>query len=248
MKRFSKVKYPNKLFGDKRLTRTAKVVGGVLYAYRNALGVCRKSYDELANLAGVSSDTAAKAVRELKAAGYITMANTHYYDKKKGRVVRGKNVYSCDLNALKAGYTFLPREIFAQSLTIGQRFIYIGLYVSAGNQRKAFPSIREIQQATGCARSTVCEALKVLKKLPGLLVQLCRKRSGAFTRSAYHFCTVAAARVQKTLIPLCCHREETAAPIRSRTGRIERWLRGVRAKVRAFFLGVRGSPIFRKLC
>lgn len=245
MKRFSKFKYPNKLFFDERISRAAKVVGGVMYASRNALGVCRKSYKELGELAGVSSDTVLKAVKELESTGYVTKANTHYYNRGQGKVVRGKNLYTCNLNVLREGYTFLPREVFRNGLTISQQLVYISLYITAGNRRRAFPSIREMSEASGCCRSTICEALKVLKKLPELMVRLCKKRSGAFAASSYIFVTVLAGRGQEivALRPRENHAGNGGGRLKPR-----RLLSAIKQKVKEFLIWVGGSPIFRQLC
>lgn len=246
--RFSKFKYPQKLFRDQRLSKAAKVVGGMMYAYRNALGVCRKSYKELAGLAGVSSDTVLKAVKELEAAGYVTKSNTHYYSQTKGKVLRGKNIYTCDLNVLREGYTFLPREVFQNGLTISQQLIYISLYVTAGNRKRAFPSIHDMSKASGCCRSTVCEALKVLKKLPALLVHLCKKRNGAFAASSYNFVTVIAEQAREIVAPRLQGERNAVKPRIPKLLKPPRWLSEVKRKLRELLFLAGGSPIFRKLC
>ena len=189
--KYSSFKYPQRIFRDMSLTKTAKVIAGVLYAYRNAFGVCRKSQKELAALAGIASEnTVSSALRELASAGYITVTASSYYSKERRAIIRGKNSYRCDLHILKDGYTNLPREIFSRSLTISERLLYIGIHVSAGNERRAFPSIQRLQEMTGCARSTVCKALQTLKELPVLFVRHCLKRNGSFAANSYHMTTV----------------------------------------------------------
>ena len=71
-----KFKLPNKLFRDLDLSRAARLVGSVLYAYRNAFGVCRKSGSELAELARISPDVISSAMQELQRAGYITVSGS----------------------------------------------------------------------------------------------------------------------------------------------------------------------------
>ena len=249
-----KFKLPNKLFRDLNLSRAARLVGSVLYAYRNAFGVCRKSGSELAELARISPDVISSAVQELQRAGYITVSGSSYYSESKQHVVQGKNVYTCNLNVLQEGYTFLPREVFRPRLTISQRLVYISLYVAAGNQRRAFPSISRLREMTGCARSTICKALQALRQLPELLIRRCQKRNRAFSSNSYHFCTVlqATVRTQKISSP---RQSQRPTPISAPAHRIlsaalNVWPRRVTlraAKVQVTSLQVRGSPISRLL-
>ena len=250
----NKVKLPNKLFWDERLSRSAKLVGGVLYAYRNAFGVCRKSGVELAALARISPDIIGKAVQELQAAGYITVSSSSYYSESKQRMVRGKNVYTCDLHVFREGYTYLPRKVFQSELTISQRLVYISLYVAAGNQRRAFPSISRLREMTGCARSTICKALQALRQLPELLILRCQKQNRAFSSNSYHFCTVlqVTVRAQKISSPYQFQRPAPASTPARRilSAALRAWpcriaLRA--AKVQVTPLQVRGSPISRLL-
>lgn len=249
-----KFKLPNKLFCDQNLSRAARLVGSVLYAYRNAFGICRKSGSELAELARISPDVISSAAQELQRAGYITVSSSSYYSKSKQHVVQGKNVYTCNLNVLQEGYTFLPREVFRPRLTISQRLVYISLYVAAGNQRRAFPSINRLREMTGCARSTICKALQALRQLPELLILRCQKRNRAFSSNSYHFCTVLqnTARTQEISSPQQSRRPTSVSslvrrilsaalkvwPYRS-TSRVE--------KIQVTSLQVRGSPISRLL-
>lgn len=83
----------------------------IFFAYCNALGGCRKSYEAIAALAGCSVATAVKAVRELSEAGYLTVKHTKYHSGKLGRTVYGKNTYTVDLALLKKGYTILDRAV-----------------------------------------------------------------------------------------------------------------------------------------
>ena len=249
-----KFKLPNKLFRDLDLSRTARLVGSVLYAYRNAFGVCRKSGSELAKLARISPDVISSAMQELQRTGYITVSGSSYYSESKQHVVQGKHVYTCNLNVLQEGYTFLPREVFRPRLTISQRLVYISLYVAAGNQRRAFPSISRLQEMTGCARSTVCKALQALRQLPELLIRRCQKRNRAFSSNSYHFCTVlqATVRAQKISSPYQFQRPApVSAPARCiLSAALRAWPRRITlraAKVQVTLPQVRGSPISRLL-
>lgn len=184
MKNRSWYKSPNCLNEDKRLSYSARNIGRVFFAFCNALGQCRKSYDELARLAHCSRNTAISGVRQLVDAGYISSCNTHYYSEKLGNV-RGKNAYCVNLTVLNRGYTMIRRDIFKLDLADAAAVIYVQILIAAGNANRAFPSISLFQKLTGAARSTVCAGLKLLKKLPVLLVQLCLKKNGAFAANSY---------------------------------------------------------------
>ena len=117
-KRRSYFKVPNALIFDTTLSFATRRVGMIFFAYCNALGGCRKSYEAIAALAGCSVATAVKAVRELSEAGYLTVKHTKYHSGKLGRTVYGKNTYTVDLALLKKGYTILDRAVLEQELTI----------------------------------------------------------------------------------------------------------------------------------
>lgn len=88
-KRRSYFKVPNALIFDTTLSFATRRVGMIFFAYCNALGGCRKSYEAIAALAGCSVATAVKAVWELSEAGYLTVKHTKYHSGKLGRTVYG---------------------------------------------------------------------------------------------------------------------------------------------------------------
>ena len=179
----SKCRVPNTLIQDTQLSYSARRLGCVFFSFSNALGTCRKSYDELAKLAHCSTKTAVSGVQQLIDAGYITRCNT--YRNADGKVVYGKNVYSTDLNRLQDGYTLIPRSAFQHELKDAAFISLMAIYVCAGNATRAFPSISKLQKMTGAARSTVCAGLRLLKKLSTLLVQLCVKINRQFAANSY---------------------------------------------------------------
>lgn len=190
-KRRSYFKVPNALIFDTTLSFATRRVGMIFFAYCNALGGCRKSYEAIAALAGCSVATAVKAVWELSEAGYLTVKHTKYHSGKLGRTVYGKNTYTVDLALLKKGYTILDRAVLEQELTDSALIVLCAIIVCAGNSSRAFPSISALQKKTGAARSTVCAGLRLLKALKTLLVQLCIKKNQEHSRNSYHICGVA---------------------------------------------------------
>lgn len=61
----SKFKVPNALIQDSRLSYSARRLVCVFFAFSNALGACKKSYDELAKLAHCSAKTAVSGAQQL---------------------------------------------------------------------------------------------------------------------------------------------------------------------------------------
>lgn len=184
-------KLPNRLICDGRLSPSARKVGAVLYAHRNAFGFCSKSLATLAALSGLCAATVRKATEELTDAGYITATRTYRYLPRKGKTVYGKKLYQVDLR-YQGGYTQIPREVLTQkeALTPSAFLIFLCLRMAAGNSSRAFPSIAKIERMAGIARSTVCRALHQIKAMSEILVLLCRKRNRTFAASSYHFTTV----------------------------------------------------------
>lgn len=202
MKPRNTFKLPNRLVCDARLSPAARKVGAVLYAHRNALGFCLKSFDALASLSGLCAATVRGAVEELSDAGYISKARTYRYLPRKGRTVYGRMAYQVDLR-FQGGYTLIPRDVLAHQgkLTPSAFLVCLCLLVAAGNRRRAFPSISRISALAGIARSTVCRALLQIRSMSWLLVRPCRKRRGDFAANSYHFATVLAGTADLTAEP-----------------------------------------------
>lgn len=191
MERRRTFKIPNRLVCDQRLSPSARKLGAVLYAHRNALGFCCKSLSALSSLSGLCPTTVRKAAIELSDAGYITTARTYRYLARKGQLVYGRMAYQVSLD-FQGGFTLVSRDIFSQQgdLTPAAFLVSLCLLVAAGNRRRAFPSISLLVRLAGIARSTVCRALLQIKSSSSLLVRLCRKRNGAYAANSYHFTTV----------------------------------------------------------
>lgn len=187
-------KLPNRLVCDDRLSPSARKVGAILYAHRNAFGFCTKTLDALAGLSGCCAATVRKATEELTAAGYISVSRTYRYLPRKRRTVYGRKTYQVNLG-FQGGYTLIPRDFLdwqqrQEELTPAAFVVCLYLFVAAGNTRRAFPSISRIGRLVGVARSTVCRALLQIKLLSGFLIQFCRKRDGSFAASSYHIAAI----------------------------------------------------------
>ncbi len=185
-------KCPNILLRDDRLSFATRRVGAVLFAYSNAKGECKKSYEQIARLAKVSMATAASAVRALATCGYLTFSTTKRYCRQLRGVGYGRNSYTLDLSVLKQeqGYTFVKRDVFSHELTDSAFVIFLSILSFQGNNDRMWPSIRKLQKATGAACSTICAGLRLLKRLPTLIVQLVLKKNGTFAANTYRSATV----------------------------------------------------------
>lgn len=241
MKRRNTFKLPNALITDERLSPSARKVGAVLYAHRNALGFCKKPLSDLAARSGLCPATVRKAVEELSGAGYISVSRTYRYLPRKGRLVYGRMAYQLRLG-FEGGYTLIPRELLAQQgdLTPAAFLVCLCLLAAAGNRRRAFPSIARLCRLAGLAHSTVCRALVQIRSLPWLLVQLCRKRTGAFASNSYHFTTVLAANRtnEAVLEPNLTAQQDTAAPEpRKTSGVLHTLIVKLRTALRKLFSG-----------
>ncbi len=186
--RESKFRVPNALIFDNSLSNSAKRVGLYLYAHHNAQGHCTKSVEELSHGSGVSSSTAVKAIVELRDAGYIRYSHTVRSRTVNNRPMWGKNRYYCACSC-ESNYTFLPRSIFKHFTGVPAQFmVLVYIFYAAGNVGRAFPSIKKISEAIGVARSSVANALRMIKVLPEIFHQYCMKKNGAYAANSYWLC------------------------------------------------------------
>lgn len=186
MKNKNFFKLPNQLVMDNRLSFSARHIGAILYSTRNALGGCKKSLKELAELSGYSVSTVCAAVKMLQINGYVTVTQNYWYNTNKAAVIYGCKSYQMNLNCLKNGFTMVPRSALKQEdLKDSAMIMYLYLYVAAGNRNRAWPSIQKISDAIGAAKSTICRGLQKLKCLRGFLVEHCIRKNGTYSSNSY---------------------------------------------------------------
>lgn len=184
-------KMPNSLICNDALSYSARRLGAVLYARRNALGCSRKSLEQLSELSGCAVATVRKGLVELEEAGYVSIQRCYKYSGALGRLVYARPIYQLDLS-FKGGYTQMPRDIFAYGGSVGNATFVVLMYLhqQAGNGTRAYPSINRVCRALGMGCSSVCRALQAIKELSCWLVRRCVKKNRAFACNSYHVVNV----------------------------------------------------------
>ena len=81
--------------------------------------------------------------------GYLTFKTTRRRCKALYGVGYGKNAYSLNLSVLKRGYTFVRRDTPRHELTASAFIIFLCLLSFQGQHNRMWPSIAELQKATG---------------------------------------------------------------------------------------------------
>lgn len=120
---------------------------------------CRKSYDDLAELSGLSRRAVASSLIRLEAAGLISWKHTHYYNARLGQIVRSVNLYTIAKQDMDAGYTLIPRTLLGRGLTPVACVAAMEVYAEAGQEGRSYGSLRRMAQVLDVAQSTVCRSL-----------------------------------------------------------------------------------------
>lgn len=183
---------PNNLIDNQAVHFTTKRVAAVLLLLSGRKNKSiRISFRTLAKLAGVSATTAQQAVSELQDLGYIASTKTYRYSETHGHLIYGPNAYIWLRRT--GGYTMIRREILGYDLTPAAFASLLYLYRCAGQEGRAFPSLRRIagvlkgcvNVGIGMAKSTVCVALSLLRKLQALIRNKCVTKRNAYAANSY---------------------------------------------------------------
>ena len=180
---------PNSLILDTSLPKSARRLGIAMYAHRSRYGKLCKKQSELAALSQLSEGTIRKGIAALSGKGYIQRKRRRFYSAAAG-LRNAASCYELNLLALETGYTKLPRSLLTREMTDATFCVIAYLFYAAGHKRRAYPSVKEITKATHTARSTVFEALKVVKQLPEMKVEPCLTRYGDYAAHSYKPCKV----------------------------------------------------------
>ncbi len=195
-KRVPTVDIPNRVITDAALSLSARKFCLYIYAHTSCWMTCMKSLEEWRELTGLSVNTIRRATAELVDAGYITVKQDWRINEENGSPMYGKKIYgyaawSFNGDGVERNYTRIPRRMFRLKELTPSAFMTLAyLYLCAGNDTRAFPSINKIALTLGIAKSTVCLALQQIKKLPEVLVNFCKKQCRAFAANSYWLCNV----------------------------------------------------------
>lgn len=182
-----KFKIPNRLINDMALSFSARRLGAYFCAVSNRLGVARKSLAMLSGLSGLSVSTVQSAIDELERGGYLTRQKTYRYDTARMRLIYDKTAYQIQKH-LSGGFTLVPAALLRERGLASSAFV-LALYLcqQGADQGRAFPSIRQMSDAIGIAKSTVCRALQQLKAVAVFLVRHCVRKNHTFAANSYFY-------------------------------------------------------------
>lgn len=182
-----KIKLPNKIIKDQRLSYTAKKVAAAIYALHNvSYTVSVKSLCSKTQLSEATVYTALNALEHFK---YIQRTRHYEYSKKLHRVVFGRNSYVC-LVTTASDFTLVPFSIFSRKITAGTFALLLFLRYVAGNTNRAFPSYNFINKHFGMSRSWMRECLALLASLKMIYREHCKTFRGCFASNSYFLVTL----------------------------------------------------------
>lgn len=195
-------KIPNSLITDQRLHYSARRLGAVLYAHRNALGFVTKSLDALARLADCDISTVRSSLEELCEAGYAEVHKNYIYSAEHNRLVYGKTSYAVNLR-FSGSFTMMTRNIFRNKLHHSAFCVYMYIALCAGGKKRSFPSAAKIADGLGMSKASVHRAVKALSGIRYLLVNHCLKSNRSFANNTYYLVTEAFAAQKQSGSPTC---------------------------------------------
>lgn len=177
---------PNSLIADKALSYSAKRVALVLLLLSGRKNrSVTVSFAVLAKQAQCSTTTAQKAVRELCALGYLQKKHRFSQREKWNHLIYAANSYLWLYR--EGGYTLISRDVLAYPLKPAAFAVLLYLYQCAGRKGRAFPSLRRIaNKGLQMAKSTVCLAIKALKRLQAIVCHRCFTKRRCYASSSYY--------------------------------------------------------------
>ena len=141
----------------------------------------------LSGLSGLAVSTVRGAIDELERGGYPTSQKIYRYNIARAHPVFDRTVYQIH-KYLLGGFTLVPADVLQNKALDGSAFI-LALYLcqQGAGQGRAFPSIRQIVDAIGLEKSTVCRALRQIKAISAFLVRHCVRSNRAHAANSYFF-------------------------------------------------------------
>lgn len=184
---------PNELINDSSMHfSTKKVAVALLLMAGRRNRKVQVTFAELAHQAHCSPATAQQAVSELIQGGYIIKKRCYRFDEGLNRLVYASNAYNWVRRI--GGYTLVRREILDYELTAAAFANLLFIYRCAGREGRAYPSLRRIAGllancvggSLDMAKSTVCRAMAVLRRLQAVVSRQCICRHKGLSCNSYY--------------------------------------------------------------
>lgn len=183
---------PNKVITDKDLTPNGKrVFMGLLFAARKDGTVKNATIRALACVCHCDKGTVQVHLQELERKGYISKLRRYRYSLSLGRPVFDNNEYRLHLPT-EGGYTLIPSSILQKGVTGACFAVMLYLYLCAGREGRAHPSIRHIagtrkdcDSGCGVSKASICRALKVLARMKFFIKLFCQTVRGCLSCNSY---------------------------------------------------------------
>lgn len=153
--------------------------------------IVRKAAGDLMELCHCSRETFYAAIQELKELQLLQVEHTYRYSGTRKRLVWAKNSYAIDLTALKngqSGYFRIPRAFLRSEITHNAFLVALYLYRLVGGKDRAYPSLRQLGKYLGMAHSSICDALRQLRKCLIFIRAHCRRWSWYGVRLSMGYC------------------------------------------------------------
>lgn len=183
---------PNAIIRDKDLTPNGKLILTALLLAARQDGIVKgATVRSLAHVCHRDKGTVTKHLQELEHKGYIAKFRRYRYSLTLGCPVYDSNLYWLTLPS-EGGYTLIPRSILQTRVTGSAFAVMLYLYMCAGREGRAYPSIRHIagsrkDESEGCgvSKASVCRALALLKKLKFIIKLACQTVRGKLCCNSY---------------------------------------------------------------
>lgn len=177
----SYIKLSNGIFTHGMKASTMRILVCLLSGSRQHLDpdtvTISKTASELMVRCGCSRETFYAALRELKELEIIRAEHTYRYSGIEQRVIYAKNTYTIDLAKINNGadgYFRVPRALLGAKISHNAFMVALYLYRLVGGADRAYPSLRKLGQYLNMAHSSVCDALKQLRKCLIFIRSHCR--------------------------------------------------------------------------
>ena len=204
------VQMPNSVIESKDLTPNGKLILTALMLAAKKDGTVKgATIRSLAHTCHRDKGTVMAHLQELEQKGYLSKFRRYRYS-----LTLGCPVYDCTLYRLSipsdGGYTLIPRSILQKKTTGAAFTVMLYLYMCAGREGRAYPSIRHIAGCRkdgvggcGVSNASVCRALALLKKIRFIIKLACQTMTGKLCCNSYLPTGIIPGKIRKPRPALC---------------------------------------------